>query len=396
MDRCYESLLSDHFADNRQMAFLAGPRQVGKTTTSVAFSRDGSCFNWDDEDRRRLILDGPSAVAGEIGLSESRVVLFDEFHKYPEWKNFLKGFFDIHADHRLHVVVTGSARLDLYRKGADSLMGRYFLYRMHPLSVAEIASPRTPGSETRDPAQIDSEDFDALLRFGGFPEPYLRRNTSFHNRWKLTRSKLLFREEMRDIARVHEVGRLEVLAELLRAQSGQLVNHASLARKIRVSENTVRRWITIFESLYYCFLVCPWSRNVPRSLLKNPKVYLWDWSVLIDQGARNENFVASHLLKAVHWWQDTGLGEYGLFYLRTKEGQEVDFVVTRNGEPWFIVEAKSSMNQPLSRNLVYFQKRIGVRHAFQVVMDTDFVDADPFEITEPVRVPALTLLSQLV
>ncbi len=343
-----------------------------------------------------MILEGPERLSDTIGLSDTRVVVFDELHKYPNWKNFLKGFFDIYAESRFDVLVTGSARLDVYRRGADSLMGRYFLYRMHPVTVAEIARPRGPGELLGDPAPVDDADFESLLRFGGFPEPFLRRDIRFYNRWRRNRLKLLFREDLRETARILEVGQVELLAELLRRGIGSQLNYASLARKVRASQDSIRRWVSVLESLYLCFLVRPWSPNVPRSLLKDPKVYFWDWSVADDPGTRFENMVASHLLKAVHWSQDTGLGEMGLHYLRTKDGREVDFLVSRDGAPWILVEAKLGKNRPLGRNLSWFQQHTGAPHAFQLVGDADHVQADAFREKGPIKVPARSFLSQLV
>jgi predicted AAA+ superfamily ATPase len=338
----------------------------------------------------------PQAIVDSIGLGDSTVIVFDELHKYPGWRNFLKGFFDTYDGQGFKVVTTGSARLDAYRRGADSLMGRYFLYRMHPLSVAEIVQPRGPGELLAQPRQIADEDFAALQRFGGFPEPYLRRNVRFYNRWRRNRLKLLFREDLRDTTRILEVAQVELLAEFLRQRSGRQIGYSSLAKMIRASEDSIRRWTDVLESLYFAFLIRPSSTNIPRSLLKEPRVYLWDWSLVDDPGARDENLVASHLLKAVHWWQDSGCGDFGLYYLRTKDKREVDFVVTRDARPWFLVEVKASGVKGLSANLAWFQKRTGAEHAFQVFMDGDFVEVDAFAAPRPVKVPARTFLSQLV
>lgn len=396
MKRKYETMLMEHFRHDTQMVFLAGPRQVGKTTSCRSFIRRHHYFNWDNDDDRQVIISGPAAVAEKIGAGETRTIVFDELHKYTNWKNFLKGFYDTYAHDLFHVVVTGSSRLDLYRKGADSLMGRYFLYHMFPLSVAEVAHKGQTFEKIAPPKNINDEDFAALQRFGGFPEPYLKRTPRFYNRWKRTRLKLLFREDLRDISRVHEVGQVELLAEFIRQQSGQLVNYASLSRKIRASQDSIRRWISVLESLYYCFIVRPWTKNISRSLLKDPKIYLSDWSLVDDPGARHENLVACHLLKAVSWWEDQGFGEYGLHFLRTKDKREVDFLITENNTPWFLVEVKSSKNRPLSKHLEYFKTRIGAKHAFQIMMDADFEDTSCFDYSYPIRVSSRLFLSQLV
>jgi predicted AAA+ superfamily ATPase len=396
MKRRYENLLSEHFKQGDQMAFIAGARQVGKTTSCTSFVKNHHYFNWDNEDHQRVIIAGPAAVAEMVGASKKRTIIFDELHKYPHWKNFLKGFYDTFARHRFRVVVTGSSRLDVYRKGADSLMGRYFMYHMHPLSVGEIARQGCQASETSPPLRIENDDFNSLRRFGGFPEPFLKRNSRFYNRWKRTRLKLLFREDLRDTTRVLEVGQVELLAEFIRQQAGQMVNFASLARKIRASQDSIRRWIAILESLYYCFTIRPWTQNVSRSLLKEPKIYLNDWSLVDESGNRNENLVACHLLKAIDWWQDQGFGEFGIYFLRTKDKREVDFLVSKNRKPWFMVEVKSSDDRRLNKNLKYFHERIGTQHAFQLIFDMDFENSDSFEFDYPVRIAAKTFLSQFI
>jgi len=174
------------------------------------------------------------------------------------------------------------------------------------------------------------------------------------------------------------------------------MNYSSLAKNTQVSVDTARRWVSALESLYYCFTLRPWSVNVPKSLRKQPKVYLWDWSVIRDPGARRENLVAAHLLKAVHWWTDTGLGTYALFYLRDKAKREVDFLVTRDRRPWFMVEVKSSSATSISPSLHYFTETLGVSHAFQLTFDLEYQDVDCFSVRKPVIVSAESFLSQLV
>jgi predicted AAA+ superfamily ATPase len=189
---------------------------------------------------------------------------------------------------------------------------------------------------------------------------------------------------------------MEVLAYTLQQQAGQLLNYSSLSKKIRVSDQTIRRWISVLDSFFFCFSISPWSKNIPRALLKDPKIYLWDWSVINDEGSRFENFVASHLLKACHFWTDTGLGQYDLFFVRTKEGKEVDFLVTENSKPWILVETKFSDTKTLSKHLAYFHNQLGTKHAFQVVHNMLYIDKSCFDYTTPTIVPASTFLSQLV
>lgn len=402
MRRVYEILLEEHLKELRQMAFVSGPRQVGKTTASLEASQENPFhyyFNWDNDDHRALIIQGPKAVAEAAQLSTVQqvlpVILFDEIHKYRYWKRFLKGFFDTY-EKKCRIVVTGSARLDVYKRGGDSLMGRYFLYRLHPLSVREIIDPNLPQQEIQKPQRINPEDYEALLTFGGFPEPYLKRNKTFFNHWKRLRIDQLFREDLRDLSRVQEIGQMQLLADILQEEASHSLNYSALAAKIKVAAPTLQRWIELLKNLYFCFTLQPWSKNLSRSLIKEPKIYLWNWALIQDKGALLENFVASHLYKAVQFWTDRGFGEYGLYYLRDKDKREVDFLVTKDRSPWFLVECKASGQQGISKSLHYYQKALHVPHAFQLGFDLPYVDYDCFKEKGPVIVPASTFLSQLI
>ncbi len=402
MKRVYESLVEEHLDKYRQMIFLSGPRQVGNTTTSLEVSAESPFhyyFNWDNEDHRALIIEGPQAIARAAKLEEMRqrlpILVFDEIHKYRNWKRFLKGFFDTY-EKKCRIIVTGSARLDIYKRGGDSLMGRYFLYRLHPLSVREVLDPSLPNQEIRPPQEIDPAAYETLLAYGGFPEPFLKRNKSFFHHWKRLRTEQLFREDLRDLSRIQEVGQVQLLAEILQEEASHALNYSVLAGKIKVSAPTLQRWIELLKNLYFCFTIQPWSKNLARSLIKEPKNYLWNWALIDDPGARLENFVASHLYKAVQFWTDRGYGEFGLYYLRDKDKREVDFLVTKDRKPWFLVEAKASSGAGISRWLYYYQEKLKVPHAFQIGFDLPYVDRDCFKFTEPVIVPAKTLLSQLI
>ena len=397
MQRIYHQLIRRHLAKYRQMVFLSGPRQVGKTTLAKDFS--SSYLDWDNVDARALILKGPSAVsAGMVDkLSSSLpVVVFDEIHKYRKWKDFLKGFFDTYEE-RVRVIATGSARMDIYARGGDSLMGRYFPYRIHPLSVAELLGGDLPTQEqlTRPPRCLDESSWQALLQHGGFPEPFLRREIAFTRRWRSLRTVQLLKKDVADLYQTTELSQLEVVARILANRSSEQLVAASLAEEVRVSENTVREWVTVLKTLYYGFELRPWFRNIENALRKTPKWHLRDWSMVADEGKRAETFVACQLLKAVEGWTDMGLGDFELFYLRDKKKREVDLLVARDGEPWFLAEVKKA-DDTLSPHLGYFQKVTGARHAFQVVLDAPYVEADCFARTTPVVVPARTLLSQLL
>lgn len=396
--RIYDRMLAEHLAQHRQMALVSGPRQVGKTTTCRRHAENYA--NWDNTDHQDAILAGPAAVAEQMGLDRLRktppVALFDELHKYARWKQFLKGFYDSYAD-RVRVLVTGSSRLDTYRRVGDSLMGRYFLYHMHPFSVAEIVHRELPDPKriVRRPKKPKAADFDALWQHGGYPEPYLKRDRRFSRRWQKLRTQQLLREDLRDLTQVQQIDQIAALARILASRSGAQITFSNLATDVRVSVDTIRRWVETLSSLYHGFLIKPWFKNVTRSLRKEPKWFLRDWAGIEDEGRRAETFVGCHLLKAVDGWNDLGLGKFQLAYLRDKEKREVDFAVIRDGQPWFLVEVKHS-DTSLSPALRTFQEQVKAPFAFQVVIELDYVDADCFAKPQgPIVAPARTFLSQL-
>lgn len=394
--RLYDRVLQDHFARHRQMAFVSGPRQVGKTTTCRMEGTD--YLNWDNGDDRRVILLGPAAVAERIHLERlqtpSPIVVFDELHKDKKWKGFLKGFFDVYGE-RTRIMVTGSSRLDVFRRGGDSLMGRYFLYRMHPFSVGEAIRVNLPTAVIQPPSSLAEDEWRALWEHGGFPEPFLRRDARFSRRWRSLRQDQLTREDIRDVAQIETLGLLETLAHILAERSGQQLIYSHLANEVGIAVDTVRRWIDVLQRLHYGFVVRPWFANVSKALRKEPKWFLRDWSGIDDAGQRAETFVACHLLKAVEGWTDLGLGSFELRYLRDKLKREVDFLVVRDRKPWFLVEVKTS-DARLSDSLAHFKHETKAKHAFQAVIEIPFVAVDCFSRTDPVVVPARTLLSQLL
>ncbi len=402
MKRLYEQVILEHFKNDSAMIFLSGPRQCGKTTCSemaVSHYEHSLYLNWDEKEHRNIILAGSTDIADKAGINQIRedrtCIIFDELHKYKNWKQFLKGFYDLHKN-KTHIIVTGSSRLNFFKRGGDSLMGRYFPYRIHPLSVAESIGTTLSIEETKPPKKIKEEDFLCLYQHGGYPQPYLKNDVRFSNRWQRLRLEQLVREDIRDGSRIQDLAQLEVLVELLRSQAAQQLSYSNLSNKVGVSVDTIKRWINVLSAFYYCFTIKPWHKNVSRSLLKEPKLFLWDWSLIEDKGARFENFIASHLLKAVHFWTDMGYGEYDLCYIRTFDKQEVDFLILKNKKPWFLVEAKYSNNQRLSPYLIQFHEKLQTKHAFQVCFDLPFVNKNCFDEAEPMIVPAITFLSQLV
>ncbi|MBP5321199.1 MAG: ATP-binding protein [Kiritimatiellae bacterium] len=379
------------------MAFLSGPRQSGKTTLVKSLATD--YLNWDDSDVRLAVAAGQSETVRRFALdrlsSGKPVVVFDELHKYPRWKGFLKGFFDVYGE-GMKILATGSAKMDIYKRGGDSMMGRYFPYRMHPLSVAELLDVSLPGENLiRPPRPLDDEEWNSLVEFGGFPEPFTRRNRRFSLRWRDLRMDQMMLDDIRTLTQVQELEQIRILAEILARRSGDQLVYDSLARDVSIDPKTAKKWVGVLKYLYYGFEVRPWFRNVENGIRKTPKWYLRDWSGIDDNGKRYETIAACHLLKAVEAWTDLGYGRFELFYLRDKQKREVDFLVSLDGQPWFLAEVKSS-DTHLSQMLGFYQRVTGARHAFQLVFDEPFVSADCFTRNDPVVVPARTFLSQLV
>jgi predicted AAA+ superfamily ATPase len=274
-------------------------------------------------------------------------------------------------------------------------MGRYFLYRMHPFSVAETIRTDLPADVIQPPCAPAENEWQALWEHGGFPEPFLRRDGRFSRRWRSLRHDQLTHEDIRNAAQIETLGLLETFTDILSERSGQQLIYANLASEVRISVDTARRWIDILERLHFGFVVRPWFANVTKALRKEPKWFLRDWSGIDDPGQRAETFMACHLLKSVEGWTDLGFGKFELRYLRDKLKREVDFLIVRDRKPWVLIEMKTSETR-LSDSLRHFQKATTAKHAFQVVVEQPFVEVDCFSRTEPTVVPARTFLSQLL
>jgi predicted AAA+ superfamily ATPase len=346
----------------RKMAFIGGPRQVGKTTFALGLLGAGAdeshpaYFNWDD----------PRAAARlrrlELPAGEPLLVL-DEIHKYARWRNLVKGIWDTEKSRR-RIVVTGSARLDLYRKGGDSLVNRYRFFRLHPFSLAELGASPTRG------------DVDALLRFGGFPEPFLRQDERELRLWQRDRVARVVREDLRDLERFREISLVEQLVDLLPARVGSPLSIKSLREDLEVDHKTVERWLTTLENLYLCFRISPFGPPKVRAVKKARKLYLWDWSMTPEGGPRFENLVASQLLKHCHFVEDTEGHAMELRFLRDTDGRQVDFVVLRDRRPVFAVECKTG-ERAVSPAIPYFAERTPIPRFYQVHLGDRHFETGP-------------------
>lgn len=357
-----------------KMVFIGGPRQVGKTTFATDTGRlryaKYAYMNWDSrEDRQNILASRFDASAG--------LLVFDEIHKYKQWKNYVKGVYDTYNE-RFDILITGSARLDIYRKGGDSLMGRYHYYRLHPFSLAEALQVENQFTVEKELLFANHEGmravFAQLLEFGGFPEPFLKKDERTLRRWHNQRVERLVKEDIRDTENIRDLSALQVLVELLRTRVGSLLSLNSLREDLCVAHKTVSQWMDVLERFYYHFRLYPFASTKIKSLRKEPKLYLWDWSEVSNEGARLENVVASHLLKLCHFLYDAHGHRADLYFLRDVEGREVDFLVTMDDKPWFAVEVKTS-DTVVSKHLRYFAQRLGIPYCYQIVGegDVDFV-----------------------
>ncbi|MGA8163519.1 MAG: ATP-binding protein [Waddliaceae bacterium] len=348
-----------------KMVFISGPRQVGKTTLSrelVAVHIDHCVYyNWDYKEDRKQIL-------GSKWPSDAKLIILDEIHKYRRWKTLIKGNYDKWKK-EYKFLVTGSGNLNTYRKGGDSLQGRYHHFRLHPFTVAEYASivveaPK-PFLELTISHSCSEDDFNALFHFGGFPEPLIKHDARHLRRWHREKIERLFREDIRDIEAIRDLGTMQVLADLLPEKVGSPLSINSIREDLEVSHKAVSHWMAVLESFYYHFRIYPFASRKIRSLKKEPKLFLWDWSEIKDEGARFENMIASHLLKFVHFLHDYSGYKAELYYLRDRDKREVDFLVTIDGKPWFACEAKLS-DSAISSHLNYFNEKLAIPFCYQI------------------------------
>ena len=347
-ERIYTEFIKNDL--KKKMVFLGGPRQVGKTTlaTSVINKyKDGhpAYLNWDNELDRKIILKADWSKIEPL-------IVIDEIHKRKGWQSLIKGFWDTWKNTQ-QFLITGSARLDIFRKGGDSLMGRYHYYRIHPYSLPELG--------------INKENLNYLFKFGGFPEALVEKNEKELRRWHLQRISKLVRFDLRDLENVSDLDKVETLADILPSKVGSLLSYKSLAEDLEVSDKTVKRWVQILDSLYYCYSLSPYGTSKIKALKKTQKLYLWDWSQIEDSAFRFENMVASHLLKYCDFLQDTEGYKMELRYIREETGKECDFVVVKDRKPLFAVECKLT-DTDISPSLIYLKSKLQIPKWYQVHM----------------------------
>ena len=342
---------------SKKMVFLGGPRQVGKTTLAQHIlkrfrykkSKSGLYLNWDfDEDRQRIIK--------KQWDEDHQLLVFDELHKYSRWKNWIKGLYDKNR-HQNQYFVTGSARMDLYQRGGDSLLGRYHYWRLHPLTLDELP-----------PKMTQKEGFKRLMTLGGFPEPFLGGDPIEAQRWRQNRFDRILKEDVRDLESVKKIQDLSLFVLALRQRVAQRIVFSNLARDLEISFKTAKLWLSVLNRMYICFSIWPYTKNVNRSILKPPKVYFFDNADVIgdNEGPRFENLIACHLLKKIDYLRDSQGVSCELMYIADKEAREVDFIIHKEGKIFALIEAKLSVEK-ISRSLKYYSERLKPQHALQVV-----------------------------
>ena len=348
----------------QKMVFISGPRQVGKTTLvkNILSGQNGVYLNWDNRKDRRKITEGL--------WPEEGIVVLDEFHKYRKWKQFIKGEYDQKRE-GLSFLITGSARLNIYKRGGDSLQGRYHHYRLHPFSVAELNGdinvPEPFTNLKMDDTIKETFHVKNLLEYGGFPEPFINADALFSRRWHKERFDKVIHEDIRDISNIKDISSIELLVEMLPERVGSPLSLNSIREDLEVSHRAVTHWMNLLQQLYVCFRIHPFKGTLVSSLKKEAKAYMWDWAEVEDPGARFENMIACHLLKLCHGMQDIEGYDTDLWYLRNRYKNEVDFLVTVKRKPWFGVEVKLSENR--KNHLQYFKERLNIPYVYFVSMD---------------------------
>ncbi|MDI6759141.1 MAG: ATP-binding protein [Candidatus Omnitrophota bacterium] len=365
--------LWDQLSADKPLIMLAGPRQSGKTTfardiVAKDFS-DVIYFNWDlAKDKKRLISD-PIFFSRESrsNASSRPLVILDEIHKYRDWKNYLKGLYD-QFQSEYQFFITGSGRLEFSRKAGDSLAGRFLKFHIFPLTLAELSGRRRTLKDFIDdplegfddvPIGRTAESFRSLWELSGFPEPFTKGKKTFWLTWSASYGQQIVRDDLRTVADIRNLDNIETLFALLPGKVASLLSMNNLAGDLQVAFDTIKSWLLLFDSFYLTFRLSSWTAKISRSILKEKKIYLFNFPIIDDEAGRFENLVALEFLRAVETWNDHGWGKFNLHYLRNKNKQEVDFLIVENNRPFLLAETKLSDDTPAA-SLLAFQKLLNI------------------------------------
>ncbi len=366
----------------RKIILISGPRQCGKTTLAKSLGEVFTYLNYDSQEDRQILLK-------KTWDPTQPLVIFDELHKMAKWKQWLKGLYDTRIPFQ-PTVVTGSARLDIFRRAGDSLAGRFFQFHLHPLDLEEIRLFWKAGSDLSDEAI-----FRRFWESGPFPDPFLNGDPAYYRRWRSAHLDIVLRQDVQDLSAVRDIQTMETLVALLRERVGSPISVLSLARDLQKDPNTIRRWLELLESLYVLFKVTPYHRNVARSLLKEPKYYFYDFCQVSDDPAKFENIIAAALLKKLQFIQDTQGYRMSLHYVRTRDGRELDFLVLKETQPFALIEVKwgDSKPSPNFKTLApFFEKDGQTIHKIQIVRTISQTEVYPSGVQV---VPIRWLFSQM-
>ncbi len=379
-----------------KMIFVTGPRQVGKTTFAqkwlASVGSEDTYYNWDDPSLmvryKKNTLYFQNIIDGKF-KNDPVPFVFDEIHKHTEWRNILKGFYDINRE-KMQLLVTGSARLGYFQKSGDSLVGRYFSYQLFPLGLPEVmgnfshiidnsdffADGNLLANLARDAKMQGAEEaLENLLKFGGFPEPLIRGTEKFHRRWQNNYRNLLTKEDVRDLSRIADIKGLETLVEILPARVGSQMSIPSLSEDLGKKYDTIKNWIDILQGVYLVFTLRPWHKKIARAIKKEKRLYFFDWSILPESGVVFENITAVALIRMAARMTETGLGNYEIRYLRDREKREVDFVLIKDNHPVCLFETKES-HTGISKAGRFYGEKLNISF-YQIVRNASAVETFP-------------------
>lgn len=334
---------------NQKLILLTGPRQVGKTFLSQHLQKNFQYFNFDALESRLEMLE-------KTWLRNGSLLVFDEIHKMRKWKQWLKGIYDLEKG-KNKILVTGSARMDTYKKAGDSLAGRHYAVRLLPFSLREL--------RTANP----KETFNEMLRLGSFPEPFLSGSERKAALWRKSHLDIILRQDLVSQEAVRDIISIETLVELLSHRVGQGISYKKLADELSTSPQNVKRWIQLLENYFIIFTVLPYTKSVAEAVKKEPRVFFYDIGrVKADEGFKIENLVALHLLKRNWFLEDTQGAKTRLCYLRDKKKHDVDFAIECDGRLTHLIEVKKS-DDGYNGNLNYFSQRLKPETSLHLVLN---------------------------
>jgi uncharacterized protein len=359
----------DKLLSYKNMIFISGPRQAGKTTFAIDVAENFSnklYFNWDIIENKKNLINNPFFFEELNRIDDTNpLIIFDEIHKYNDWKNYLKGVYD-QFNKEYKFLISGSGRLDTFQKGGDSLAGRYLLFHLWPFTLGELSNKNISLDDfLSNPLNINKEDkniseiWNCLKEFSGFPEPFSKSEKDFYRIWSTTYHHQLLREDIRNFSQIRNMDQVEILFSLLPEKIGSLLSLNNLAQTLSASYESIKNWLDLFEHFFLIFRISPWKKSISRAIIKEKKLYLFDYAYIENKSLLFENMIAVELFRGVSNWNNLGVGKFSLHFVRNKEKEEVDFLIVKNGKPFLLIECKLS-DTNVSKSLVKFQNMLNI------------------------------------